>query len=100
MKSLRPYIEHGFLEIDNNPTERAIGPIVLGRKNFLFTGSASGRKAAAIGFTLFETAGINDVDPQAWLAQFLERIPDYKINRVDELLPWNRTSAEDRQADA
>ncbi len=62
-------------------------------------GSASGGKAAAIACTPIETARLNDVDPQAWLAQLLERIPDYKINRIDELLPWNTAPAEDRQAD-
>ena len=46
-------------------------------------------KAAAIAYTLIETAKLNDIDPQAWLALVLDRIPDYKINRVDELLPWN-----------
>ena len=50
--------------------------------------------------TLIETARLNGVDPQAWLAQVLERIPDYKVNRVEELLPWNTAAAEDRQADA
>ena len=84
---------------DNNPAERAMRPVALGRKNYLFMGSASGGRAAAIAYTLIETARLNDVDPQAWLAQVLERIPDYKINRIDELLPWNRASTEDRVAD-
>ena len=74
-------------------------PIALGRKNYLFMGSASGGKAAAIAYTLIETAKLNGVDPQAWLAQILERIPDYKINRIDELLPWNTAPAEDQEAD-
>ena len=99
LKRLRPYIDNGFLEIDNNPAERAMRPIALGRKNYLFMGSASGGKAAAIAYTLIETARLNDVDPQAWLAQVLERIPDYKINRVDELLPWNIAPAADPEAD-
>ena len=99
MKRLRPYIDNGFLEIDNNPAERAMRPIALGRKNYLFMGSFSGGKAAAIAYTLIETAKLNDVDPQAWLADVLERIPDYKINRVDELLPWNIAPAADLQAD-
>ena len=86
MKRLRPYIEHGFLEIDNIPAERAMRPIALGRKNYLFMGSATGGRAAAIAYTLIETARLNDVDPQTWLAQVLERLPDYKINRIDELL--------------
>ena len=71
-------------------------PIALGRKNYLFMGSAGGGGAAAIAYTLIETAGLNDIDPQAWLAQALERLPDYKINRADELLPWNTAPAEDR----
>jgi len=73
--------------------------IALGRKNHLFMGSASGGRAAAIAYTLIETARLNDVDPQAWLAQILDRIPDYKINRIDELLTWNTAPAEDRKAD-
>ena len=70
----------------------------LGRKNYLFMGSASGGRAAAIAYTLIETARLNDVDPQAWLAQVLERIPDYRINRIDDLLPWNTAPAEDPEA--
>ena len=100
MKHLRPYIEHGFLEIDNNAAERAMRPIALGRKNYLFMGSASGGRAAAIAYTLIETARLNGVDPQTRLADVLERIPDYKINRIDQLLPWNCASTEDREADA
>ena len=98
LKRLRPYLEHGFLEIDNNPAERAIRPSALGRKNYLFMGSAAGGKAAAIAYTPIETAKLNDLDPQAWLADVLDRIPDYKINRVDELLPWNTAPAADREA--
>ena len=100
LKHLRPYIEHGFLEIDNNPAERAMRPIALGRKNYLFMGSASGGRAAAIAYTLIETARLNEIDPQAWLTRVLERIPDYKINRIDELLPWNTTPAANPEADA
>ena len=61
-------------------------------------GSASGGKAAAIAYTLTETAKFNDVDPQAWLAEILDRIPDYKINCIDELLPWNRSLSADPKA--
>ena len=63
--------------------------VAIGRKNYLFMGSAAGGKSAAIAYTLIETAKLNEIDPQAWLADVLDRIPDYKINRVDELLPWN-----------
>ena len=69
--------------------------MALGRKNYLFMDSAAGGKAAAIAYTLIETAKLNDIGPQAWLAQVLDRIPDYKINRIDELLPWNCSTAAD-----
>ena len=60
----------------------------FGRKNYLFVGSEAGGKAAAIAYTLIETAKLNAVDPHAWLADTLARIPDYKITKVDDLLPW------------
>lgn len=85
---LRPYLEHGVLEIDNNPAERAIRGVALGRKNYLFMGSEGGGKAAAIAYTLIETAKLNGVDPQAWLTDVLGCIAAYKITRLDELLPW------------
>jgi transposase len=89
MARLRPYLDHGILEIDNNSAERAMRAIALSRKNYLFVGSPSGGKSAAIAYTLIETAKLNGVDPQAWLADTLARIPDHKINRINELLPWN-----------
>ena len=64
---------------DNNAAERAIRGIALGRKNYLFVGSPAGGKAAAIAYTLIETAKLNDVDPQAWLTWVLERVADHKI---------------------
>ena len=87
MARMRPYLDHGILEIDNNTAERAMRPVALGRKNYLFVGSQTGGKSAAIAYTLIETAKLNGVDPQAWLADTLARIPDHKINRIDELLP-------------
>lgn len=89
MERLRPYLDHGILEIDNNTAERAMRSVALGRKNYLFVGSQTGGKSAAIAYTLIETAKLNGVVPQAWLADTLARIADHKINRIDELLPWN-----------
>ena len=89
LKRLRPYLEHGFLEIDNNTAERAMRAIAVGRKNWLFAGSERGGRSAAIAYTLIETAKLNKVDPQAWLTDTLKRIPDQKINQIDKLLPWN-----------
>ena len=89
MLRLRPYLDHGILEIDNNTAERAMRSVALGRKNYLFVGSQTGGKSAAIAYTLIETAKLNGVDPQAWLTKTLARIADHKINRIDDLLPWN-----------
>ena len=85
---VRPYLSNGHLELDNNSAERAIKPIALGRKNYLFMGSEGGGKAAAIAYTLIETAKLNGVDPQAWLTWVLAQIADHKITRIDELMPW------------
>jgi transposase len=85
---LRPYLDHGFLEADNNSAERAMKPIALGRKNFLFVGSPGGGRTAAIAYTLIETAKLNGVNPQEWLTWVLKRIADHKITRIDELTPW------------
>ena len=62
--------------------------VALGRKNYLFVGSQTGGKSAAIAYTLIETTKLNCVEQQAWLADTLACIPDYKITRVDDLLPW------------
>jgi len=88
MPKARGYLDYGFLELDNNAAERAMRPIALGRKNYLFMGSQRGGKSAAIAYTLIETAKLNNVDPQAWLTCVLERIADHKNNRIDELMPW------------
>jgi hypothetical protein len=57
-------------------------------------GSEGGGKSAAIAYTLIQTAKLNGVDPQAWFTNVLSRIADHKINRIDELLPWNYRSGE------
>jgi hypothetical protein len=89
MKRLRGYLDHGCLELDNNTAERSMRGIAIGRKNYMFVGSERGGKSAAIIYTLLETEKLNNVDPQAWLTDVLARTADYKINRIDELLPWN-----------
>jgi hypothetical protein len=63
--------------------------IALGRKSWLFAGSDRGGERAAVMYTLIQTARLNDVDPQAWLADVLARINDHNIHRLEELLPWN-----------
>lgn len=97
MKRLRPWLDHGFLELDNNAAERAIRPLALGRKNYLFLGSERGGRSAAIAYTLIETARLNGADPQAWLAGTLARIADHPVNRIEALLPWNRLALADNR---
>jgi hypothetical protein len=93
IKKLRPYLDHGILEIDNNCAERSMRCVALGRKNYLFMGSEGGGKSAAIAYTLIETAKLNGVDPQAWLTDTIGRIADHKITRLDELMPWRYAQA-------
>ena len=94
MPKTRPYLDNGFLELDNNSAERAMKPVAIGRKNWMFAGSENGGKAMAIAFTLIETAKLNKVDPQAWLTWVLEHIADHKITKLDELMPWNYAPVE------
>jgi transposase len=83
------FINDGRIEIDSNVVERAIRPIALNRKNALFAGSDGGGEHWAILASLIETAKLNRVDPQAYLADILARIANgHPINRIDELLPW------------
>ena len=67
----------------------------VGRKNWLFAGSDTGGEPLARAMTLIESAKMNGLDPQAYLADVLDRIHDHKINRLDELLPWNWTAKAD-----
>jgi transposase len=85
------FLEDGRVSIDNNAAERALRPIGIGRKNWLFAGADTGAETLARAMTIIETAKLNGLDPQAYLADILDRIHDHKINRLDELLPWNWT---------
>jgi transposase len=89
--ALTRYLDDGTLEISNNAAERAIRPLALGRKNYLFAGSDAGGERAAAVYTLVETAKLNGLDPEAYLRDVLGRIADHPINRIGELLPWNIT---------
>lgn len=85
--SLRRYVEHGAYPIDNNPVENAIRPIAVGKKNWLFAGSARAGKRAAALQTLLATAKANDLNPYEWLLDVLNKLPSHPNNRLDELLP-------------
>ena len=61
----------------------------MGRRNWTFAGSDEGGRRAAVIYTLIATAKLNDIDPQAWLADMLARLPDHPARRIHQLLPWN-----------
>ena len=88
-EALTRYTTDGRLDICNNAAERAIRPLAIGRKNWLFAGSDLGGERAATIYTLTETAKLNGIDPEAYLRTIIARIADHKINRIGELLPWN-----------
>jgi transposase len=83
------FLNDGRICLSNNAAERELRGIALGRKSWLFAGSDRGGERAAIMLTLIHTAKLNDVDPQAWLADVLARINDHKITDLAALLPWN-----------
>ncbi|MDX7950886.1 IS66 family transposase [Lichenihabitans sp. Uapishka_5] len=98
--ALTRFVGDGSLEPSNNAAERAIRPLTLGRKNYLFAGSDAGGRRAATFYTLISTARLNGVDPQAWLTDVIGRIADHPMSRLDELLPWTWTASRPPHAQA
>jgi transposase len=88
-KGLTKFTANGDLEIDNNLIENAIRPVAVGRKNYLFAGSHEAAQRAAMMYSLFACCKKNDVNPNEWLVDVINRISDHPINRIDELLPNN-----------
>jgi transposase len=85
--ALERYLEAGFLEIDNGACERAVKPVAIGRKNWLFAGSKAGGKTAAILMSLCTTCKNLKIDPLAYLTDVLRRVSTHPARRVEELLP-------------
>ena len=83
------FLDDGRICLTNNAAERALRGIALGRKAWLFAGSPRGGDRAAFMYSLIVTAKMNNVDPQAWLADVLGRLPDMPLSRLPELLPWH-----------
>jgi transposase len=83
------FLDDGRICISNNAAERACAVWPSGRKAWLFAGSDRGGERAAFMYGLIVTAKMNDIDPQAWLADVLARINDLPQTRLHELLPWN-----------
>lgn len=91
------FLDDGRICLSNNAAERSIRPIAVGRRNWTFAGSDAGGHRTAALYTLIETAKLNGIDPQAWLADVLARLPDHPARRIDDLLPWNRTQLRPQQ---
>ena len=95
------FLDDGRVCLTNNAAERALRGIALGRKSWLFAGSDRGGQRAAAMYSLIVTAKMNDIDPQAWLADVLARIAEHPARDIDELLPWNwrpRSASQSRAA--
>ncbi|WP_187970104.1 IS66 family transposase [Aquibium microcysteis] len=94
------FLHDGRVCLTNNAAERALRGIALGRKAWLFAGSQRGGERAAFMVTLIVTAKLNDIDPQAWLADVLGRMPNLPMSRLTELLPWNWAAGREREPKA
>ena len=93
--ALTRFLHDGRAEIDNNIAERAIRSIAIGRKNWLFAGSKAGGERAAAIYSVIETAKLNGIEPQAYIADVIAKIADdWPASRWDELMPWNWTAAQ------
>lgn len=88
-ENLKQYVYDGRYEIDNNNIENAIRPLAIGRKNYLFAGSHEAAKNIAMFYTFFATCKNLDINPFSWLTDVLNRIPEHKANKLEELLPQN-----------
>jgi transposase len=87
--ALTRFMADGRICLSNNAAERALRGIAVGRANWTFAGSDRGGERAAAVYTLIETAKLNGVDPQAWLADVLARLPDHPAKRINDLMPWS-----------
>lgn len=83
------FLEDGRVCISNNAAERTLRGIAVGRKNWTFAGSDEGGRRTAAMYTLIESAKLNGIDPCAWLADVLARLPGHPASRIYELLPWH-----------
>ena len=81
------YLDNADARLDNNVAERAIRPLAIGRKNWIFIGSEDGGKAAATMMSLIQTCRHLDINPQDYLEDVLRRIMSHTASRINELLP-------------
>ena len=94
------FLEDGRICLTNNAAERALRCVAVGRRNWTFCGSDRGGERAAAIYSLIATAKLNNIDPEAWLADVLRRINDHPASKLDELLPWNWRARGGERSDA
>ena len=82
------YVQNGKAEIDNNPAERMMKPICMGRKNYLFCGSELGAKNASMLYSIIETCKMNGLRPVKYIAEILTKLTAGETNYMS-LLPIN-----------
>lgn len=88
------FLDDGRLCLSNNAAERSLRGVAIGRKNWTFCGSDAGGVRAAAVYTLIETCKLSTIDPQAWLAHVLAKLPDHPASKIQDLLPWNWQAAQ------
>jgi transposase len=87
MPYLKNYNQHAFARLDNNVAERAVRPLAIGRKNWLFVGNEAGGEAAATILTLIQSCRAIGVNPRDYLEDVMRRLMSYNSNKLHELLP-------------
>jgi hypothetical protein len=92
--TLEPFLEHGEVELDNNLVENAIRPTAIGKKNWLFFGSAEAGQRSAVMYTLVANCRLHGVEPYAYLKDVLERLPRTTNRTVAELTPLRWKNAQ------
>ena len=98
-EALLRFTEHGFLNIDNNASERAMRPAALGRKNFLFVGSDEGGRTTAVLYTMMQTCRRHGIDPFAYLRDVLTRLPQADYRELADLFPHRWAASQRAQID-
>jgi transposase len=84
---LKNYTMHVWARLDNNVAERAVRPLAIGRKNWLFVGNEAGGEAAAVLLSLVQTCRAIGVNPRDYLEDVMHRLQSHPANKLDKLLP-------------
>ena len=86
------YLQDGHCSLSNNASENSIRPLVVGRKNFLFSDTQDGANATMTAYSLIETAKANGLDPQDYISYILSKRPSAEMSddELEHLMPWSK----------